>query len=161
MSSALLMLSRCILVQYLSKREAWLLCCLYQPPPQLNNLNLNNTNKHTYCYFTEEFSTVRYPTLLFSAFQIICSFISVFPPLVQNLLRDTCRKMTDNQLSLSETPCRNQDTLWILIINLLLTTTARSGILFWWRAGSVGMPPAPSFIPQAFKLSEVTFLFKD
>lgn len=46
LSSPLLMLSRCILVQYLSRRAAWLLCCLYQPPPQLNILN-HNSNEET------------------------------------------------------------------------------------------------------------------
>lgn len=42
--------------------------------------------------------TVTYLTLPISAFQTICSFIIVlFHPAVQNLLRDTCRKTTDEK----------------------------------------------------------------
>jgi len=49
----------------------------------------------TVCY-----CTVTYPTLPISAFHIIWFYIyGVFPSVVQNLLRDTGRKTTDNNLS--------------------------------------------------------------
>lgn len=117
LSSPLLMLSRCTLVQYLSKRGAWLLCCLYQPPPQLNILNQNNMKKHGMLCLAEEinifsafllpqharrdhllFATLlTQPTLPISAFQITWFYCSVFLPVVQNLLRNTCRKTIDNK----------------------------------------------------------------
>lgn len=53
------MLSRCILVQYLSSRAAWPLCCLYQPPPELNILNQGKMKKHSILDLAEEFNIFR------------------------------------------------------------------------------------------------------
>lgn len=46
---------------------------------------------------------VMYPTVRYLCFSNNLFFYhSVFPPVVQNLPRDTCRKVTDSKLSLSE-----------------------------------------------------------
>lgn len=194
LSSPLLMLSRCILVQYLSRRAAWLLCCLYQPPPQLNNLNQNNMKKHSISWLLKNstFSvhscasknmlhtagtaltcmhrsptvchcTVRYPIF---ASQIICSFISVFPSVVQNLFRDTSRKTTNNKLSLSEATysilCKGRsltEVAWEIS-----STDPKGSVLCCRDTGKASPVPIPStvfpdYFPSFFRLTVLSIIY--